>query len=137
MEWSEWAAILELAVLTKVEIEVRNKLQAKPPSVEPSEPIHELEISVDDEAQKKSRCTKSKQKRNDWGNRFQKERQNGVLWNSFPWDEADAKVRSYLFLLIKPMSSTTEKAKTQLTRCNNDYTRRYCHHKKSQMVWKR
>ena len=100
LEWSDWAAILEMAVLTKDEIEVRKKLQAKAPSVEPSELIHELEISIEGEAQKKSRCTKSKQKRSYWGNRFQKAREKGVLWNSFPWDEADEKVRSYLFLCL-------------------------------------
>ena len=35
-----------------------------------------------------------------WENHVIKAREKGVLCNSFRWDEADAKVRSYLFLCL-------------------------------------
>ena len=39
LEWSKWTAILEMAVFAKDGIEVRNLLRARPPLVEPSEPV--------------------------------------------------------------------------------------------------
>ena len=39
VEWSKWAAIVEMAVFAKDGVEVRNLLRAKPPLVEPPEPI--------------------------------------------------------------------------------------------------
>ena len=53
--WSKWAAILEMAVIAKDGIEVRNLLRAKPPLVEPTEPIYEVEIISETEAQRKNR----------------------------------------------------------------------------------
>ena len=35
-----------------------------------------------------------------WENHVIKTREKGVLCNSFRWDEADAKVRSYLYLCL-------------------------------------
>ena len=39
LEWSKWAAILEMAVFAKDGIELRILLRARPPLVEPPEPI--------------------------------------------------------------------------------------------------
>ena len=86
-----------MAVFEKDGIEVRNLLRAKPALVEPAEPIYEHEITGETEAQKKNRDVKN-QKRVGWENRVQKLREKGILCNSFPWDEADAKVRRYIFL---------------------------------------
>ena len=46
LEWSKWAAILEMAVFTKNGIEVRNLLRARPSLVKPSELIYEVEITA-------------------------------------------------------------------------------------------
>ena len=67
LEWSKWAAILEVAAFIKDGIEVRNLVRAKPPLFETPEPIYELEISGETEAQKKTR-DKRKQKTSWLGN---------------------------------------------------------------------
>ena len=41
---------------------------------------------------------RNQKKKVGWENHVIKARERGVLCNSFRWDEADAKVRSYLFL---------------------------------------
>ena len=41
LDWSKWAAILEMAIFAKDGIEVRNLLRTKPPIIEPAEPIYE------------------------------------------------------------------------------------------------
>ena len=44
LEWSKWAAMLEMAVFAKDGIEIRNLLRPRPTLVEPAEPMYKLEI---------------------------------------------------------------------------------------------
>ena len=76
----------------------RNLLRARPTLVEPSEPVYEVEITGETEAQRKNREVRSEEQRVGWENHAIKAREKGVLCNSLRWDEADAKVRSYIFL---------------------------------------
>ena len=62
LEWSKRAAIQEMAVFAKDGIEVRNLLKFKPPLVEPSEPIYEVEITGEMEAQRKTRDVRNQEK---------------------------------------------------------------------------
>ena len=101
LEWSKWAAILEMAVFAKDGIEIRNLLSAKPENTsQPSEPVYELEITGKTAAQKKNRDVVNQEKREGWENHVMKACEKGVLCTSFRWDEANAKVRSYLFLCL-------------------------------------
>ena len=100
LEWSKWAATLEMAVFAKDGIEVPNLLRARPQLVEPSEPVYEVEITGETEAQKKNREVRNQKKRVGGEKNVIKAREKGVLCNLFRWDEADAKVRSYLFLCL-------------------------------------
>ena len=52
------------------------------------------------EAHKTKREARSQEKRIGWENHLVKAREKGVLCNSFRWDEADAKVRSNMFLCL-------------------------------------
>ena len=81
-------------------IEIRNLLRARPQLVEPSEPVYEVEITGETEAKRKNRDIRYQEKRVGWENHVIKAREKEVLCNSFRWDEADAKVRSYLFLYL-------------------------------------
>ena len=85
-----------MAIFAKDGIEVRNLLRARPALVEPQEPVYEVEITGETEAQKKNRDVRNHEKRVGWENHVIKSREKGVLCNSFRWDEADAKVRSYI-----------------------------------------
>ena len=97
LEWSKWAAIFEMALFAKDQIEVRNLQRNIPPLVEPTEPIYEVKINGETDAQRKNREVRNQEKRVGWENHVVKAREKGVLCNSFRWDEADAKVRSYIF----------------------------------------
>ena len=99
-EWSKWAATVEMAKFAKDGIEVRNLLRARPHLVEPSEPLYEVEITGETEAQRKNREFRNQEKRVAWENHVIKAREKGVLFISFRWDEADAKMRSYLILCL-------------------------------------
>ena len=99
--WSKWAAILEMAVFAKDGIEVRNLLRARPQLVEPSEPVYEVEITGETGAEKTNREVRNQEKIVCWENHVIRAREKGVLCISFRWDEADTKVRSYLFLCLR------------------------------------
>ena len=88
-----------MTVFAKDGIEIRNLLRARPPLVEPSEPVYEAEITGETYAQK-NREVRNQEKRVGWENHVIKARGREVLRNSFRWDEADAEVRSYLFLSL-------------------------------------
>ena len=100
LEWTKWAAILEMAVFAKDWIEIRNLLRARPTLFEPAEPKYELEIQGETDAQRKNREVRNQEKRVGWENHVIKAREKGVLCNSYRWDEADARVRNYLFLCL-------------------------------------
>ena len=63
LEWTKWAAILEMAVFAKDGIEIRNTLRTKPQLVEPSEAVYEVEINGATEAQRKNREVVIKRKK--------------------------------------------------------------------------
>ena len=80
-----------MAVFAKDGIEVRNLERNKNPLVEPTEPIYEVEINGETDAQRKNREVRNQEKRVGWENHVVKAREKGVLCNSFRWDEADGK----------------------------------------------
>ena len=63
LEWTKWAAILEMAVFAKDGIEIKNLLRARPTLVEPAEPVYEIKITGETDAQRKNRevCNQKKE----------------------------------------------------------------------------
>ena len=89
-----------MAVFAKDVIEIRSLLRTRPQLLEPSEPVNEVEITGETEAQRENRELRNQEKRVGWENHVIKAREKGVLCSSIRWDEADAKIRSYLFLCL-------------------------------------
>ena len=94
LEWTKWAAILEMAVFAKDGIEIRNLLRALPQLVKLFEPVYEVDITGEMDTQRKKCEVRNQEKKVGWENHVIKAREKGVHCNSFRWDEADAKVRS-------------------------------------------
>ena len=101
-----------MAVFAKDGIEIRNLLRACTTLVEPAEPVNEVEITGETDAQRKNREVRNQEKRVGWENHVIKAREGDVLCNSFRWDEADAKVRSYFFLMSRRRKTTSNTAIT-------------------------
>ena len=80
-----------MAVFARDGIENRNLLRARPTLIEPAEPVYEVEITGETDAQRKNREVRNQEKRVGWENQVIKARERGVLCNSIRWDEADAK----------------------------------------------
>ena len=101
-----------MAVFAKDGIEARNILRDKPELVNPPEPIIEVEITGETDAQRKKREKRNQEKRVGWENRCQKAREKGVFCSSVAWDAADAEVRSFFLSLSRHRRSTASTAKT-------------------------
>ena len=93
---------MKTAVLAKDGIKIRNLIRTRPPVNDPTEPMYELEITKQKQKNEK-RIYLTKKKNVSWENNETKVRERGALYNNFPWDEADAKVRSYIFLYLGPV----------------------------------
>ena len=100
LEWSKWAAILEMAVFAKGGIEIRKLLRNKTELVEPAVPTYEAKITGETEARRKNRDVTNQEKRVGGESRVRKAREKGVLCISFAWDEPDEKICGYLFLCL-------------------------------------
>ena len=100
LEWTKWAAIMEMAVFAKDGIEIRNLLRPKPSLTDPVDPVHKIEIQGESDAQRKNHEVRNQEKRVGHENHVIKARVKGVLFNSYRWDEADARVRSYFFFCL-------------------------------------
>ena len=124
LEWSKGAAIFEMAVTAKDGIEVINLQRNKPPLIESTESIYEVEINGATEAQKRNREVCNQEKRVGCENHVLKAGEKRVLCNSFRWDEADAKVKSYIFLPVSrgPMSNSAKTPRPNATRGYNKRT---------------
>ena len=89
--------MMEMTVFSKDGIEVKNLLRTKPLVQEWTEPTDEDGITGETEAQKRNRHIINPEKRVAWENNAIKSSEKGVLCNNVKWDDADAKVRSYIF----------------------------------------
>ena len=67
-----------MAVFAKDGIEIRNLLRARPTLVEPTEPVYELEIQGETDAQRKKREVRNQEKRVGWENHVIKAREKGA-----------------------------------------------------------
>ena len=99
LEWSKWVALVELAVFAKNGIEIRNLLREKPEVTLPSDPILEVEIQGETDAQRRNQDVRNQEKNVNWENSCQKARDKGVMCNSVNWDE-NARMRSFVFLCL-------------------------------------
>ena len=100
LECSKLVALVKLAVFAKDGLEIRKLLYEKPEITLPTEPILDVETQRGIDAQRRNRDVRNQEKNVDWENWSQKARNKGVMCNSVNRDEADARMRSYLFLCL-------------------------------------
>ena len=83
LEWTKWAAIMEMAVFAKDGIEIRNLLGPKPSLTDPVELVYDIEIQGETDAQRKNRELRNQEKRVGHENHVIKAREKRVLCNSY------------------------------------------------------
>ena len=71
-----------MAIFAKDGMEVQNLVRARPALVEPPEPVYELEITGETEAQRNNREVRNQEKRVGWENHVINAREKGVTVTS-------------------------------------------------------
>ena len=119
LEWTKWAAILEMAVFVKDGIEIQNLLRTRPQLIEPSKPVYEVEITGETEAQRKNREVRNQEKRVGWKNHVIKVREKGFCVTHSDGTKRTQKYAAIFFCV----STLKDNAKYNKNDLNYNYTR--------------
>ena len=103
VEWPIWAATLKLAIMAKNSINVDSQLKHKPDTKDltyPIEPTYEPPTENETQAQHRERDLRNNKRKVDWDNDCKQIAFKGPTVDGIPWDEADLKVRSLIYLSL-------------------------------------
>ena len=103
VEWPIWAATLKLAILAENSINVDSLLKHKPGIKDltyPTEPTYEPPTENETQAQNRERDLRNNKRKVDWDNECKQIAFKGSIVDGIPWDEADLKVRSLIYLSL-------------------------------------
>ena len=103
VEWPTWAAILKLAIMAKNSLNVDSLLKHKPDIKDltyPAEPTYEPPTENETQAQHRERDLRNNKRKVDWENECKQIAFKGPIVDGIPWDEADLKVKSLIYLSL-------------------------------------
>ena len=103
VEWLIWAATLKLAIMAKNSKNVDSLLKHKPDRKDltyPTEPTYEPPTENETQAQHRERDLRNSKRKVDWDNECKQIAFRGPTVDGIPWDEADLKVRSLIYLSL-------------------------------------
>ena len=103
VEWPIWAATLKLAIMAENSINFDSLLKHKPDRKDltyPIEPTYEPPTENETQAQHRERDLRNNKRKVDWDNECKQIAFKGPTVDGIPWDEADLKVRSLIYLSL-------------------------------------
>ena len=103
VEWPIWAATLKLAIMAKNSINVDSLLKHKPDMKDltyPAELTYEPPTENETQAQHRERDLRNNKRKVNWDNDCKQIAFKGPTVDGIPWDEADLKVRSLIYLSL-------------------------------------
>ena len=103
VEWPIWAATLKLAIMAKNSINVDSLLKQKPEinvPTYPAEPTYEPPTENETQAQHRQIDLRNNKRKVDWDNECKQIAFKVPIVDGFPWDEADLKVSSFIYLSL-------------------------------------
>ena len=101
VEWEKWNQQLFLGIIAKDGIDL-SKLLRNPPAIRrPQEPGYELPIEGETNIQIRDRNLRNQEKKVTWKNQCAQLDGLGPTVDGVPWDEADIKCRSYIYLCLR------------------------------------
>ena len=103
IEWRQWFSTLKMAIMARDTIEVDKLLKMKPQPTDlfyPTLPTYEEEFEGETEDEARNRVQRNERRRVDFENEGKVIERNGALVDRIPWDEADTKVKSPIYLSL-------------------------------------
>ena len=102
-EWNTWFGTLKMAIMARDNLQVDKLLKLKPARTElpyPTIPTYEEPFDGETVDEERQRDQRNERRKVDWENECKKLEQNGPMIDKLPWDEADLKVKSLIYLSL-------------------------------------
>ena len=102
-EWRQWFSTLKIAIMGRDSIEVDKLLKLKPQPTDlfyPTLPTYEEEFEGETEDEARNREQRNERRRVDFENKCKVIERKGALVDRVPWDEADTKFKSLIYLSL-------------------------------------
>ena len=103
IEWSTWFGTLKMAIMARDILQVDKLLNLKPSRRElpnPTLPTYEEPFDRETPDEERKRDQRNERRKVDWENECKRLEQNGPMTDRTPWDEADLKVKSLIYLSL-------------------------------------
>ena len=102
-EWAQWFSTFKLAVMAKENLKVGKLLRTKPTPADlfyPAMPSLEDPRPNESEEEARKRDIRNQRRKRDWENECKTIKFRGPYVDRYPWEEADTKIKSLLYLSI-------------------------------------
>ena len=126
IEWEKWLATVKLAIMVKENIQVDKLLQPRPENEEldyPTEPHFEPALSDETTAERRRREQRNVKRRTDWQNTCKDIEDKGLQVDNIPWEEADNKTKSHIYLSLGAQATNIFHQRfphTDIQKCTTD-----------------
>ena len=124
--WEKWFETVKLAITAKENIQVEKLLRPRPQSAEldyPHEPCYEPPTSDETTAEKRQREQRNIKRKVDWQNQCLAVEDKGPYIDNTPWDEADTKIKSLIYLSLGQEATNIfhqRNPHTEMSKCTTD-----------------
>ena len=126
LDWEKWLATIKLAIMVKENIQVDKLLQPKPENEEldyPTEPHYEQALPDETTAERRQREQRNVKRGTDWQNNCKEIEDKGPQVDNIPWDEADNKTKSHIYLSLGAQATNIFHQRfphTDIQKCTTD-----------------
>ena len=126
LDWEKWLATVKLAIMVKENIQVDKLLQPRPENEEldyPTEPHYKPALPGETTAERRQREQRNVKRRTDWQNTCKEIEDKGPQVDNTPWDEADNKTKSHIYLLLGAQATNIfhqRFPRTDIQKCTTD-----------------
>ena len=124
--WEKWFETVKLAITAKENIQVEKLLRPRPQNAEldyPHEPCYEPPTSDETTAKKRQREQRNIKRKVDWQNQCLAVEDKGPYIDNTPWDEADTKIKSLIYLSLGQEATNIfhqRNPHTEMSKCTTD-----------------
>ena len=123
IEWEKWNQQLYLGIFATDRINLQKLLRDPLPVRKPQEPGYEVPIEVETQTQARDNNIRNQEKKTTMENQCVQLVSLGPTVDMIPWEEADIKVRSYIYLICNGGQKTRKPTLSRLKNTGNDHER--------------
>ena len=126
LDWDKWLSTVKLAIMVKDNIQVEKLLQPKPEREDldyPAQPHYEPPQPDETTAERRQREQRNQKRKTDWQNECKTIEEKGPMVDNIPWDDADNKAKSLIYLSLGEQATNIFHQRfphTDLQKCTTD-----------------